>query len=163
MAVREILKYPDPRLRTKAKRVREIDSSVQRLIDDLVDTMRAANGVGLAATQVGVPFRVAVVEPREGQLIVLINPEIVKTSGRRRVEEACLSIPGYWGELTRSEAVVVRALDRNGREFRLKATGLLAQALEHEIDHLNGILYIDRLDRPEDLHQVEAEPEEAAT
>jgi len=97
MAVREILKYPDPRLRVKAKRVREVDASVQRLVDDLVDTMRAANGVGLAATQVGVPLRVAVVEPRDGQVIVLINPEIVKTSGQRRVEEACLSIPGYWG------------------------------------------------------------------
>jgi peptide deformylase len=162
MAVREILKYPDPRLRTKARRVREVDGSIQRLIDDMVETMRAANGVGLAATQIGVPLRVAVVEPRDGQLIVLINPEIVKTSGQRRVEEACLSIPGYWGELTRSEVVVVRALDRNGREFRVRGTGLLAQALEHEIDHLNGVLYIDRLDRPEDLHRVEVE-EEAAT
>jgi len=162
MAVREILKYPDPRLRTKARRVREVDGSIQRLIDDMVETMRAANGVGLAATQIGVPLRVAVVEPRDGQLIVLINPEIVKTSGQRRVEEACLSVPGYWGELTRSEVVVVRALDRNGREFRVRGTGLLAQALEHEIDHLNGVLYIDRLDRPEDLHRVEIE-EEAAT
>jgi peptide deformylase len=142
--------------------VREVDGSIQRLIDDMVETMRAANGVGLAATQIGVPLRVAVVEPRDGQLIVLINPEIVKTSGQRRVEEACLSIPGYWGELTRSEVVVVRALDRNGREFRVRGTGLLAQALEHEIDHLNGVLYIDRLDRPEDLHRVEVE-EEAAT
>lgn len=154
MAVRSICVVPDPVLRQKAKKVRNIDSSVQRLIDDMIETMRAVSGLGLAAPQVGVPLRVAVVEIPGSEVIVLINPEIVKKEGERIIEEACLSIPGYKGEVRRSVQVKVKARDRHGREIRLKGEELLAQALEHEIDHLDGILYIDRLESPEKLQKL---------
>lgn len=154
MAVRSICVVPDPVLRQKARKVRNIDSSVQRLIDDMIETMRAVSGVGLAAPQVGVPLRVAVVEIPGSEVIVLINPEIVKKEGERVIEEACLSIPGYKGEVRRSVSVKVKALDRMGRNFRIKGEELLAQALEHEIDHLDGILYIDRIESPEKLQKL---------
>lgn len=154
MTVRSICVVPDPVLRQKAKKVRKIDSSVQRLIDDMIETMRAVSGVGLAAPQVGVPLRVAVVEIPGSEVIVLINPEIVKKEGERIIEEACLSIPGYKGEVRRSVRVKVKARDRLGRDFRLKGEELLAQALEHEIDHLDGILYIDRIESPEKLQDL---------
>ncbi len=154
MTVRSICVVPDPVLRQKAKKVRKIDSSVQSLIDDMIETMRAVSGVGLAAPQVGVPLRVAVVEIPGSEVIVLINPEIVKKEGERIIEEACLSIPGYKGEVRRSVRVKVKARDRLGRDFRLKGEELLAQALEHEIDHLDGILYIDRIESPEKLQEL---------
>ena len=147
----------DPVLREKAKRVRTIDASIQKLIDDMIDTMHSAPGVGLAAPQVGRSLRVVVIETADDGLMALINPEIVKTSGERRVMEGCLSVPGYQAEITRSKQVTVKALNREGKEIRLKASdNLLAQALEHEIDHINGILYIDYLQAADELIPVRA-------
>jgi peptide deformylase len=157
MAVLQIRILPDPVLRQKAKRVTKIDDSIQKLIDDMIDTLRAEpNRAGLAAPQVGVPLRVAVIELPEQELITLINPKIVKREGERIVEEGCLSIPGYFGEIKRAVTVKVKAQDRYGKEFRLKAQGLLAQALEQEIEHLDGILYIDHLESREKLFETEA-------
>jgi peptide deformylase len=127
----------------------------------MIDTLRAdPNRAGLAAPQVGVLLRVAVIEVPEQELITLINPEIVKKEGERIVQEGCLSIPGYFGEIKRAVTVKVKAKDRDGKEFRLKAEGLLAQALEQEIEHLNGILYIDHLESPEKLFEIIKEEEE---
>lgn len=151
MAVLTIRTAPDPVLRQKAARVTAIDRAVQKLIDDLFETMDAAHGVGLAANQVGVPLRVLVMgipdEDEEGKVhrYALINPEFIKKSDEKVMEEGCLSVPGYRGDVLRAERVKVKALDREGREMRLKASGLMAQALQHEIDHLDGILYLDRL------------------
>jgi peptide deformylase len=155
MAVLQIRKLPDPVLRQKARRVSRIDGSIQRLIDDMIDTMRANSGVGLAAPQVGVPLRIAVIEMPGDEIITLINPVVVKRKGERILTEACLSMPGYHGELKRSLTVKVKAQDRHGNEIRLKGEGLLAQALEHETDHLNGTLYVDHLESPEDLCRAE--------
>jgi len=158
MAVLQLRFAPDPVLRQKAKRVRNIDSSIERLIDDMLETMHAASGMGLAAPQVGVPLQLAIIEvPEEEELIVLINPQIVKKSGERLVEEGCLSIPGYRGDIKRAVSVTVKGRNRQGKEIRLKATELLAQALEHEIDHLNGVLYIDYLESPDKLFRIEPE------
>jgi peptide deformylase len=158
----------DPVLREKAKKVKNIDASIQKLIDDMIDTMRSAPGVGLAAPQVGVSLRVVVIETPDDGLMALINPEVVKKSGERRLMEGCLSVPGYQAEITRSRQVTVKALDREGKEIRLKANDtLLAQALEHEIDHTNGVLYIDYLTSADELIPVRRsvddgeEPEEA--
>jgi peptide deformylase len=159
MAVLPLRFAPDPVLRQKAKRVRNMDGSIERLIDDMLETMPAVFGVGLAAPQVGVPLRVAVIGIPEEETIVLINPEIVKRSGERTVVEGCLSIPGYRGEIKRSFSVTVKGRDRHWKEVRLKATELLAQALEHEIDHLNGVLYIDHLESPDNLYEIEPEEE----
>ena len=156
MSLLNLRTLPDPVLRQKARRVTKIDDSLQKLIDDMIDTMRHANGVGLAANQVGVLHRVVVIEiPEEEEVRVLINPEIIRREGERTVEEGCLSIPGYRGELSRSLKVRVRALDRYGKPIRIKAEGLLAQALEHETDHINGILYIDHLESHEKLWKLE--------
>ncbi len=161
MAVLEIRTLPDPVLRQKAKRVTKIDDSIQKLIDDMIDTLRAdPNRAGLAATQVGVLLRVAVIEVPEQELITLINPAIVKKEGERIVQEGCLSIPGYLGEIKRAVTVKVKAKDRYGKEFRLKAQGLLAQALEQEIEHLDGLLYIDHLESSEKLFEIIKEGEE---
>ena len=154
MAVLPMVTYPDPVLRRKAMRVTSIDGSIGRLIDDMVETMREIGGVELAAPQVGIPLRVAVIELPGEEIIVLINPKIVKRSGERQVEEGCLSLPGYRGEIQRSLKVTAKGLDRYGREIRIKGEGLLAQALEHEIDHLNGTLYIDYLEGIDKLFQV---------
>ncbi|HEY50443.1 MAG TPA: peptide deformylase [Dehalococcoidia bacterium] len=161
MAVLQIRTLPDPVLRQKAKRVTRIDDSIQKLIDDMIDTLHAdENRAGLAAPQVGVLLRVAVIEVPEQELITLINPEIVKKEGERIVQEGCLSVPGYFGEITRAVTVKVKAKNRCGKQFRLKAQGLLAQALEQEIEHLDGILYTDHLESPEKLFKIEA-PQEA--
>ena len=161
MAVLQIRTLPDPVLRQKAKRVTRIDDSIQKLIDDMIDTLHAdENRAGLAAPQVGVLLRVAVIEVPEQELITLINPEIVKKEGERIVQEGCLSVPGYFGEITRAVTVKVKAKNRCGKQFRLKAQGLLAQALEQEIEHLDGILYIDHLESTEKLFKIEA-PQEA--
>jgi peptide deformylase len=154
MAVINIRTLPDPVLRQKAKRVKSIDGSIQRLIDDMVDTMRAAPGVGLAAPQIGVSLRIAVIEIPGEEVITLINPEIIKRQGERVVEEACLSVPGYQGEIKRSVMVKVKAQDRHGKEIRIKGEDLLAQALEHELDHLNGTLYVDHLESMDKLFKV---------
>lgn len=157
MAIRKLCVVPDPVLRKKAKRVSSVDKSIQKLIDNMIDTMREASGVGLAAPQVGVSLRIAVIEIPDEEVITLINPEIVKRYGERTLDEACLSIPGYHGTITRSVQVKVKALDRNGKAIRIKGEELLAQALEHEIDHLNGVLYIDHIDNPEDLRKITPE------
>jgi peptide deformylase len=160
MAVLRIRTLPDPVLRQKAKRVTRIDKSVQKLIDDMIDTLRAEpNRAGLAAPQVGVLLRIAVIELPEQELIALINPVIVKKVGERIVQEGCLSIPGYFGEIKRAVTVKVKARDRHGKEFRLKAQGLLAQALEQEIEHLDGILYIDHLENSDKLFEAATEQE----
>lgn len=153
---------PDPVLRRKAKRVRTIDNSIKRLITDMLETLHAAPGrVGLAAPQVGVSLRVTVIGIPEEEDIILINPEIVRRRGERLIEEGCLSIPGYWGQVKRAEVVTAKGLDQSGKEIRIKAEDLLAQALEHEIDHLNGVLYIDRMEDPNTLTRVV--PEEVET
>lgn len=159
MSVVSIVRYPGSVLRQRAKRVRNIDSSIQRLIDDMIETMHAVRGVGLAAPQVGVPLRVIVIELPGEETVALVNPEIIKRSGERLVEEGCLSVPGYRGEIMRSTRVTARGLDRTGREVRIKVEGLMAQALEHEIDHLNGVLYVDHVESPDKLYRLEAEPE----
>ena len=155
MAALSLRQHPDPLLRQKAKRVKIIDHSIRELIAQMIDTMRQAQGVGLAATQVGVPLRVLVVELPDQEPLALINPQIVKRQGERTVEEGCLSVPGLRGEIKRSLSVTVKGLDPEGKEVRLKAQDLLAQALEHEIDHLNGVLYIDHLESQEKLHRIE--------
>ena len=157
MAVLPIRVVPDPILRQKAKRVRNIDGSIHKLIGDMIETMHAAPGVGLAAPQVGIPLRVIVIGLPEQEDMALINPEIVRRKGERVVNEGCLSVPGYVGQLKRSESVTVKGRDQNGKEIRIKAEELLAQALEHEIDHINGVLYIDRLESMDDLRKIEPE------
>ena len=157
MAILPIRVLPEPILRQKSKRVRTIDGSVQRLVGNMIETMHSASGVGLAAPQVGVPLRVIVIGMPEEEEIVLINPEIVRKSGERLVTEGCLSVPGYFGEIKRAQSVRVKGRDLSGKEIRIKAEELLAQALEHEIDHLNGVLYIDHLENSDKLHKVEPE------
>jgi peptide deformylase len=160
MAILKIRTLPNPVLRQKAKRVTKIDKSIQKLIDDMIDTLRAdPNRAGLAAPQVGVLLRIAVIEVPEQELITLINPEIVKKEGERIVQEGCLSIPGYFGEIKRAVTVKAKAQDRYGKQFRLKAQGLLAQALEQEIEHLDGVLYIDHLESSDKLFEVIKEGE----
>ena len=167
MAIRPIRVAGDPILRQKAKKVRVIDESVQKLIDDMIETMRDAPGVGLAANQVGVLLRVVVIEiPEEDdreqprrELYTLINPQFVKRSGERHLDEGCLSVPGYKAVVPRSVSVTVKGLDRTGKEVRIKAeNNLLAEALEHEIDHLNGTLYIDHLASIDELVKLEEAP-----
>lgn len=160
MAVLPILHLPDPRLRRKAKKVQTIDTSIQRLIDDMVDTMHDANGVGLAATQVGVSLRVCVIEPPDGDLLVLINPQVIERQGERKIPEGCLSLPGYQGNVKRAEVVKAKGLDRHGKEMRVKADGLVAQALEHEVDHLDGVVYVDHLENLDELYEIRPEEEE---
>ena len=145
MAVLKIRTNPDPVLRRKAKKIASVDDSIRKLIDDMIETMREAYGVGLAANQVGVPLRIVVIQVPEQEALVLVNPVIVETKGERMVIEGCLSVPGYQAEVPRAESVRVQARDRNGKLFRKRGTELLAHAMQHEIDHLNGVLYIDYL------------------
>jgi len=157
MVIISIRTVPDPILRQKSKRVRTIDKSIHRLIGNMVETMHSASGVGLAAPQVGTLLRVLVIGLPEQEDIVLINPEMVRRSGERLVNEGCLSIPGYVGEIKRALSVTVKGRDITGKEIRIKADELLAQALEHEIDHLNGVLYIDQLESMDKLRKIEPE------
>ena len=161
MAVLTLRTLPDPVLHQKARRVRAIDASIHKLAEDMIDTMRHHEGVGLAANQVGVLKRVITIEMPEEPVRVLINPVIIKREGEREIEERCLSVPGYQGLITRAVWVRAKALELGGKEVRIRAEGMLAQALEHEIDHLDGILYTDHLKRHEDLWKLEP-PEEAA-
>jgi len=154
MAVLPTVKVPEPVLREKTKKVKKIDAPIQKLIDDMIETMHDAPGVGLAANQVGVPLRIAVMQVPGEDVIVLINPEIVKRSGHRECEEGCLSLPGYRGVVPRSEKVVVKGLDRNGRPIRIHAEDLLAEIIEHECGHLDGQLYFDLLDSIDKLIPV---------
>ena len=153
MAVRPIRTLGDPVLRQKAKKVPAIDGSIHKLIEDMIESMRAASGVGLAAPQIGVSLRVIVIGLPDEEPFALINREIVKRSGERKLEEGCLSVPWYRTEnLTRSVTVVAKGLDPSGRKVRKKGQDdLLAQALEHEIDHVNGVLYIEHLESKGDL------------
>ncbi|MFC1948969.1 peptide deformylase [Chloroflexota bacterium] len=157
MAVLPIRIAPDPVLRQKAKRVRTVDGSIHKLIGNMIETMHTASGVGLAAPQVGVPLRVIVIGLPEEEDFALVNPQVVRRRGERVVDEGCLSVPGYIGKLKRAESVTVKGLDPNGKEVRIKADELLAQALEHEIDHINGLLYTDRLESKDDLRKIEPE------
>lgn len=161
MAILPILSFDNPVLRQKARRVSAIDGSIQRLIDDMIETMQAVPGLGLAAPQVGVSLRVIVIQLPEREPLALINPEVVRRSGEREVVEGCLSVPGYQGTIKRSLSVTVKGRDRRGREVRRKAKELLAQVLEHEIDHLNGTLYIDHVEGPDKLYRIEPGAEAA--
>ena len=151
MSVREIIKYPGKVLREKTHRVTDCDAELDKLIDDMIETMYAAPGVGLAANQVGVSKQVAVIDvgarDEKSPLFVLINPEIVNLEGEVEAEEGCLSVPDYTTVLKRAMKVCVKGLDRNGKPVEIEAEGLLARALQHEIDHLNGILFVDRMGR----------------
>jgi peptide deformylase len=169
MALLPIVKVPQPVLREKTKKVKKIDASIQKLIDDMIETMHDAPGVGLAANQVGISLRIAVMQVPGEDVIALINPEIVKRSGTRECEEGCLSLPGYKGVLPRSEKVVVKGLDRDGKPVRIHADELLAEIIEHECDHLDGKLYFDYLESIDKLIPVrpgedddEADEEEVA-
>ena len=144
MAVRDLHLLGSPVLRQQSAEVPEVTAEVRRFIDDLFETMDAAKGVGLAANQVGVATRVAVVGV-EAERLVLVNPVIVSAEGKDRSEEGCLSIPELYGDVTRPERIVVEALDREGKPYRREADGLLARAIQHEVDHLDGILFIDHL------------------
>lgn len=163
MPIIPIRTIPDVVLREKAKRVKVIDNSVKQLIEDMIETMHAASGLGLAAPQIGVPLRVIVIGLPGEEEIALINPKIIRRTGERLVGEGCLSIPGYRGQVKRAESVKIKALDRYGNEIRLKSDELLAQALEHEIDHINGILYIDHLDNLEDLVKIDPTDEQGSS
>jgi len=147
MARLDILHYPDARLHTVAKPVAAVDARIRQLVDDMAETMYAAPGIGLAATQVNVHERVVVIDISEthDDLLVLINPEIIARSGSEESEEGCLSVPGIYDKVTRAERVSVRALDRNGKSFELKADGLLAVCIQHEMDHLIGKVFVDYL------------------
>lgn len=149
MAVLEIRKYPDEILKKKASEITDIDSNVQKLIDDMIETMYKSNGIGLAAPQVGVSKRLIIVDisPREenNSLIVMINPQIVSTEGEVLSEEGCLSLPGFITRLKRSEKIFVKGIDRKGKDIEIETNGLLGRAIQHEIDHLDGILLIDRI------------------
>lgn len=149
MAIQPIRKWGDPVLHAPSQPVSEIDDEVRRLVADMVDTMYAAPGIGLAAPQIGVPLRVIVVDLTVGedrsQLIHLVNPELVSKEGEQRHEEGCLSVPGYGGSPLRPAKVVVKGLDLDGQERVFAGTDLLARAFCHEIDHLDGLVFVDRL------------------
>ena len=147
MPILTILKYPDPRLYTVAKPVKQVDATIRRLIDDMAETMYAAPGIGLAATQVDVHQQVIVMDVSEDKrgLQVFINPWIVASSGSQDYEEGCLSVPGIYESVTRAEKVTVEALDRDGNPFTLEAEGLLAVCIQHEMDHLLGKVFVEYL------------------
>jgi len=147
MAQLQILEFPDPRLRARAQPVTQVDAALRTLIDDMFETMYAAPGIGLAATQVNVAKRVLVIDLSEkrDQQLALINPEVLERSGVEETEEGCLSVPGYFDKVTRAEKIRVRALDRDGKQIEFAAEGLLAVCIQHEIDHLDGKLFVDYL------------------
>lgn len=161
--IREILVVENPILRQKARKVKKVDSALNKLIDDMLETMREAPGVGLAAPQLGVSLRVIVAEApieldgeetNKVDQMILINPELVEASGEEYGQEGCLSIPGYVGIIKRSTNVTVKGLNRKGKEVKLRRSGFPARILQHEIDHINGILFTDRIEKPEHLMKV---------
>lgn len=173
MAVRPILTAENPLLRRKSKKVTQFGQSLRDLVRDLFDTLHAARGLGLAAPQIGVLERVFIVElpaeyDEQGQKIapaqsyVLVNPEIVKAQGVEEMEEGCLSVPGYRGLVKRATNVTIKGQDLHGKPVRYRAEGLLAQAFQHELDHLDGILYLDRLEGPGKLWRIQVGEEEEA-
>ena len=145
MAILEILHYPDPRLRNEAKPVTEVDAEIQQLVKDMFETMYDAPGIGLASIQVNVPRRVIVVDVSEeqDQPLCFINPEVVETEGEETMDEGCLSVPGFYETVQRAEKIRVRALNEKGETFEMDADGLLAVCIQHEIDHLDGKLFVD--------------------
>lgn len=147
MALLDILEFPDPRLRTKARPIERVDDTLRSLIDDMFQTMYAAPGIGLAATQVDVHQRLVVIDVSESkdQPLVLINPEILSKHGSQVYQEGCLSVPGIYADVERADQVTVRALDRDGNSFELTADGLLAVCIQHELDHLDGKVFVDYL------------------
>jgi len=147
MAKLEILEFPDPRLRTLAAPVEQVDDALRALIDDMFETMYEAPGIGLAASQVDVHKRLLVLDVSEEKdaPLVLINPEILERSGEQVCQEGCLSVPGVYAEVSRADTIRVRALDRDGERFELQADGLLAVCIQHEMDHLDGKLFVDHL------------------
>ena len=173
MSAKPIRTASDPVLRDKAKRVTSFGPALKALIDEMVDSMYAANGLGLAAPQIGVPLRVIVIEmpeetDEEGNIVspaeryVICNPEIVKVQGQEEDDEACLSVPGYFGLVKRATRVTVKGQDVDGHRIRVKAEGLLARAFQHEIDHLDGVLYVDRVESPENLRRTKPGDEQEA-
>lgn len=167
MAIRPIIQEPlnaarkDKILRGKAKRVGRIDESVKRLIDDMFDTMRDAPGVGLAAPQIGVPLRVIVIE-YEDEAYSVVNPEIVKSSGEVTDEEGCLSAPNWQAPVSRAASVLIKGRDRSGKEVRIKAEGWLARIFQHEVDHLDGVLFLDKVHDKSTIHYVEPDRDDEA-
>jgi len=147
MAIRDILHYPDPRLRNRAQAVSSVDDEIRRLLDDMLETMYAAPGIGLAAIQVNVPKRVITIDISEhgNGPLCLVNPEILELTGSIETEEGCLSLPGIYESVERADAIRARALDRDGQAFEFEAKGLLAVCVQHEIDHLDGKLFVDYL------------------
>lgn len=146
MAIRIIRKEGDEILKKKSKKIEVVDEKTKELIKDMIDTVHKYDGVGLAAVQVGILKQVVVIDIGEDEpTYILINPEIISTSGKQIVEEGCLSFPNKFGKIERPESVIVKAWDENGKEREIKATGLLAQAICHEVDHLNGEVFIDKI------------------
>ena len=157
MALRRILTEEDDTLRRKSRPVTEVNDRIRGILDDMVETMRSANGVGLAAPQVGILRRMFVVQVDEDMVYELINPEIVETDGDQYGEEGCLSVPGYVGLVHRPEYVRIKGLDRNGKPVEYEGEGLLARAFMHEYDHLDGVMYTQKAD---DIHYAAAEEED---
>mgnify|MGYP003574375504 CR=1 FL=1 len=162
MAKLDILTFPDARLRRCAEPVERVDDAIRQLVDDMLETMYAAPGIGLAAIQVDVAKRVVVIDTSDekDQPMCLINPEILSRSGEEQMDEGCLSVPGFYEPVTRAEWIRVRALDREGEPFELEADGLLAVCIQHEIDHLDGKLFVDyisALKRQRIRHKLEKE------
>jgi peptide deformylase len=160
VGIRRIVQYAEPVLRQKSKKVHRVDDSIQQLVQDLIDTVHDAGGAGLAAPQIGVPLR-AIVTNIDDKLHVVINPELVEMSEEEvEGEEGCLSIPGWYGPVRRKERVTVRGLNRKGKPIKIKSEGWEARCFQHEVDHLNGVLFIDRMDDRSKLHKVETQEEE---
>ena len=160
MTVRNIILVGNPILRQKAKKIHRFDPSLQKLVNEMFETIHASNGIGLAAPQIALSIRLFVIEYEDKETgkhskVAMANPEIIKSEGEQRGVDACLSIPGYYGiNVRRAARVVVKGQDVRGKPMRVSAEGLFAWALQHEIDHLDGILFLDRLDRSEDLREV---------
>ncbi len=160
MTLRDLVLIGNPILRQKARKIHHFDSSLPKLVEDMFETMHANDGMGLAGPQIGQPICLFVVEYTEKETgkhykLALANPDIIKTEGEQTGLDACLSIPGYYGvNVRRANRIIVKGQDLRGKALRVSAEGLYAWAIQHEIDHLNGILFLDRLDRPEDLREI---------
>ncbi len=149
MAILDILEFPDPRLRTKAKPVTKVDDKIRKLTNDMLETMYEAPGIGLAATQVNVHQRIVVIDVSEekDQPLVLINPEYEVISGEQDFDEGCLSVPGYYETVTRAETIKLKALNREGEPFEMECNGILSVCIQHELDHLDGKLFVDHISK----------------
>lgn len=166
MALRTILTKDDyeESLRKRSRPVTAFNDRLHKMIDDMVETLKDSGGVGLAAPQVGILRRIVVIEQEDGEILELVNPEVIETEGEQDGLEGCLSVPGVWGEVKRPMTVTVKALDRDGNPFTKTASGLIGRCFVHECEHLDGILFVDRADRlltEEELSQLEAEAAEA--